>query len=104
MAEGSSSDKGFGHIIHFDRGHHAGFDARMFEGVLQGEGINYGGEHAHVVGGIAVHASFATGRGTAPNVAATNDNGQLERGGEDIADLMSEAASEDGGEMSSRFG
>jgi len=103
MAEGSASDKGFGHIIHFDRGHDAGFDPSMFEGVLQGEGVNYGGEHAHVVGGIAVHATFAAGRGTPPDVAATNDDGQLEGGREDIADLMSEAASDDRGKMISRF-
>jgi hypothetical protein len=104
MAEGSASDKGFGHIIHFDRGHHSGFDAGMFEGILQGEGVNYGGEHAHVVGGITIHATFAAGRGTSPDIAATNDDGQLEGGRKDIADLMSEPASDDRGEMIPRFG
>jgi hypothetical protein len=76
----------------------------MFEGILQGEGVNYGGEHAHVVGGITIHATFAAGRGTSPDIAATNDDGQLEGGREDIADLMSEPASDDRGEMISRFG
>ena len=71
---------------------------------MQGEGVDYGGEHAHVVGGIAIHTTFAAGRGTPPDVAATNDDGQLEGGREDIADLMCEPASDDRGKMISRFG
>src|SRR5262249_54440799 len=56
---------------------HARLQSRFLEGVLQRQRIDDGGEHAHVVGGGAVHPSDA--RGDAPeDVAAADDDGDLD--------------------------
>ena len=50
----------------------------LLERVLQRQRIQDGGEHAHVVGGGAVHA-LAAGRQPAPDVAAADDDRDLRR-------------------------
>ena len=58
---------------------------------------------SHVVGGVAVHAAFAGGRGATPDVAAADDDGQLERGRDDLLDLLGEVARDAGREVISRL-
>jgi len=71
---------------------------------LQGEGVDDRGEHAHVVGGVAVHTAFAGGGGAPPDVSSADDNGELEGGRKDIADLMGKSTGDGLGEMVAGFG
>jgi len=48
-------------------------DALLLERVLQSQGVDHRGEHAHVVGSRAVHALGARGD-TAKDIAAANHN------------------------------
>ena len=52
-------------------------DAVAFEGVLEGKGIDDGGEHAGVVAGGAVHAG-RRGFGATEDVAAADDDGDFD--------------------------
>src|SRR2546425_214428 len=61
MPHGAASDVGLGQLLHADRRHHPGIDALLFEDVLQRQGVDHGREHAHVVGGHAIHALLARG-------------------------------------------
>ena len=58
----------------------------LFEGVLQREGVDDRGQHAHVVGLRPVHADGAGGD-AAEDVAAADDDGQLHAEGLDFAHL-----------------
>ncbi|NCA26909.1 MAG: hypothetical protein EBU69_02300, partial [Methylophilaceae bacterium] len=69
-----------------------------------GEGVDDRGEHAHVIGGVAVHPAFAGGGGAPPDVSSSDDDGELERGREDVADLVSEATRDGLGEVVAGFG
>ena len=52
--------------------------AEAFEGVLQGQAVEDGGEHAHVVGGGFLDDVAAGGElGAAEDVAAADDDGEL---------------------------
>ena len=52
--------------------------AEALEGVLQGQAVDDGGEHAHVVGGRLLDDLAAGGElGAAEDVAAADDDGQL---------------------------
>lgn len=46
--------------------------ALSFEAILHGEGVDYRGEHTHMVGGGAVH--FAVRLSAAPEVAASDND------------------------------
>ena len=76
VAHGAAPDKRFRDLIHFDGGHHAGVDILFFERVLQSQRIDDGGEHAHVIGGNAVHVFRLVGD-AAEEVATTHDNRDL---------------------------
>jgi len=62
---------------------------------LEGKGVNYCGQHAHVVRRVAVHLTFVGCGGTSPNIAASDHDTELEGGREDAFDLVGEA-SDDG--------
>ena len=49
MAHGAAADIGLTDLRHLDGRHDAGLDALFFERVLQGQGVDDGGEHAHMV-------------------------------------------------------
>ena len=66
---------------------HAGGDARVLERVLQGEGVDDRRQHAHVVGGGAVHPLRA-GREAAEQVAAADHDRGLDAEGLDLGDLL----------------
>ena len=100
---GPAANEGFGDVFHLDRGHDAGLDAGLFERVLESEGVDDGGEHAHVVGRIAVHPAFTGGRGTTPDVAAADDDRQLQGGRDDFLDLLGQMTGDAGREVVTRF-
>src|SRR3954453_7668037 len=76
MTDGAAADEGLRDLIHLDGRLHAGVHALLFKGVLQGKGVQNGGEHAHVIGGNAVHGAGLLG--DAPKeIAAANHNGDL---------------------------
>jgi len=99
VTEGPAADERFGHVFHFDGGEDAGFDSSLFEGVLKSERVNDRGEHAHIVGGVAVHLTFVGGGGAPPDVASADDDSELEGGREDFFDLVGEATDHRMGEM-----
>ena len=71
---------------HLDRGRDPGHDVVMLERVLQGERVDHGREHAHVVGGRAVHA-LGAGREAAEQIAAADDHRRLHPELLDFADV-----------------
>jgi hypothetical protein len=77
MVEGTAAEIGFGNGPHFDSGHHAGGNIALFEGVLEGEAVDDGGEHAHIVGDGLVNL-VALGELAAEDIATANDNGELD--------------------------
>ena len=56
MASGAAPDIWLGHLRHLDRRHHARRLAHLLQGILQGEGVDDGRQHHHVVGVGPVHA------------------------------------------------
>ena len=89
VANGAAADVRFGDLMHLNGGHDAGGNAELFEGILEGQGIDDGGEHAHVVSGDAVH--FVRGSGdTAKDVAATENETDLDARAGDFCDFTSE--------------
>ena len=49
----------------------------LLEGVLEGQGVDDRGQHAHVVGLGAVHAGAGAGHAP-PDVAAADDDGDID--------------------------
>jgi hypothetical protein len=59
---------GSAELLHLDGALDAGVDARLLEGVLQRQGVDHRGQHAHVVGvARSIPASFA-GQGFAADL------------------------------------
>ena len=73
VPNGPAQDEGFGNILHFDRGLDARDDTALLELALQRETVDHGGEHSHVVRRGAIHSAM-TGRESAPDVAAADDD------------------------------
>ena len=42
-------------LVHEHRGHHPALHSALFESILQGDGVDHRGQHAHVVRAHAVH-------------------------------------------------
>ena len=92
VADGPAPDVGLGDLGHLDRRLHPGGLAEALEGVLQGEGVDDRGQHAHVVGLGAVHAGAGAGHAP-PDVAAADDDGDLDvEVAADLDDLAGDAA------------
>ena len=70
-----------------DRGHDPRRHAGLLAGVLERQGVHDRGEHAHVVAGGALHAPGG-GREAAEDVAAADDDGDLDAVGLDGPDLL----------------
>ena len=77
VPDGPAPDVGLGHLGHGQRAQHPGGLALLLERVLQRQRVDHGAEHAHGVGGGAVHAAALPGR-AAPDVAAADHDGELE--------------------------
>ncbi len=86
VPDGAPADEGLRDGPHLDGGQDARRDPLGLEGVLEREGIDDGGEHAHVVGLRPVHAGGAGGDAT-EDVAPADDDGQFDAQRADLADL-----------------
>ena len=82
----AAADVRLGDLVHGDRGHDPGRDARALERVLEGEAVHDRGEHAHVVAGRPVHAPRRRGQ-PAEDVAATDHDADLDTQAVDLRDL-----------------
>ncbi len=78
VADGAAPDVRLGQRFHPDGGHDPGVDADLLQNVLEREGVDDGGQHAHVVGGDPVE-SLAAGGGPANDVAAADHERQAAR-------------------------
>jgi hypothetical protein len=76
VADGAAADVRLGDLRHVDGRLHPGRLAEALERVLQRQRVDDRGQHAHVVGGRAVHAARARGQ-AAEDVAATDDDRRL---------------------------
>jgi hypothetical protein len=86
VADGATPDERLGYGSHLDGGDDAGHDVLLFERVLQGQGVDHGRQHAHVVGRRPIHAARA-GRHAAENVTAADDDGGLDAHSQDFGDV-----------------
>jgi hypothetical protein len=95
VAHGAAADIWLGDLVHLDGGHDTAEEAELFDSVLKGYCIDNSGEHAHVVGGDAIHVdgllSYAT-----EEVASANDNANLAAEGVDSSNLRCDFMDEDG--------
>ena len=76
MANGLASNKRLRNFVHLNGGLQSRENAFCFQGALQRQTVDHGGQHAHVVCLHAVHALSGTFH-AAENVTAANDNAHL---------------------------
>jgi len=76
VADGAPPDERFSDGAHFDGRRDPRVDADVFQRVLQREGVDDGGEHAHVVRRRAIHAACAC-RQAAKQIATANHDARL---------------------------
>ena len=95
VADGPPPDVGLGHRPHLDGREHAGGHPRLLDGILQGQRVDHGGEHAHVVAGGPVHPARA-GRDAAEDVAAPDDHRELHPQPRHLGELLGDAADDVG--------
>ena len=76
VADGAAANVRLCDLIHGDGGHHAALDIVFFDGVLECDGVDDGREHAHVVGGDAIHLFGLLGD-AAEEVSTANDDGDF---------------------------
>jgi len=69
VADGAAADVVLAHVVDLDGAHHPALGAQLLQRVLHGQGIDHGGQHAHLVAGHAVHAARRQA-GTTEDVAA----------------------------------
>ena len=86
VAHRAAADVGLGDLGDGDRRLHARVDALVLERVLQRQRVEHGGEHAHVVGGGALHARGGAGQ-AAVDVAGADHDRDLDAAVVDLADL-----------------
>ena len=55
VAHGAPANVRLGHLVHEHGAHHPALHVALFQRVLQGDGVDDGGEHAHAVGAHPVH-------------------------------------------------
>ncbi len=95
MAHGATSDVGLGDLMHLDGAHHAAVKAGLFDRVLEGDSVDHGGQHAHVIGGNAIHADGLLGN-TAEEVPAPDDDADLTADTGDFGELLGDRPDENG--------
>ena len=76
VAHGAPTNIRFANGFDFQGTHDPGFGAEIFQGILQGHGIDHRGQHPHVVTLGAVHAAFFQ-LDSSENVATTDHNGDF---------------------------
>jgi hypothetical protein len=95
VADGSAADVRLGDLVHRDRAHHPGRHAGPLEGILQRESVHHGREHPDVVAGRTVHAARRR-REAAEDVAAADDDADLDAEPMDLGDLSCDERAERG--------
>ena len=91
MPDSPAADEHFRHLPHFDSGLDARVDVDLFESILKARALMTVAEHAHVICGNAVEALRA-GREAAKDVAAADNDGDLDTEGVNVLDLAGDAA------------
>src|SRR5271157_2045908 len=73
------ADERLGDLLHADGGHEPGLAAHALKRVLKSQAVDHRGRHAHVVGGGLLDDVGAPAQlGAAEDVAATDDDGELD--------------------------
>ena len=93
VADRPAPDVRLGDLVHRDRAHDPGRDPGPLERVLEGQAVHHRGEHADVVAGRPVHALRGR-RQAAEDVAAADDDADLDAEGVDLADLAGDECAE----------
>src|SRR6185503_2751132 len=91
VAHRAAANKWLGDLRHRDGALHASGDAEFFEGILEGQRVDYGGQHAHVIARGPLDAARAAGE-AAVNVPAANDNDHLHAQFPDLLNLQGHVA------------
>jgi hypothetical protein len=81
--------------MHLDSRHDTAEEAELFDGVLQGDGVDDSGEHAHVVGRDTIHVDGLLGD-AAEEVATADDDADLTAEGVNGCDLRGYLVDENG--------
>src|SRR6185437_14454434 len=89
VPDGTTANVGLADLIHLNGGHHAAVRAALFDRVLHGERVDHGSEHAHVVGGNAVHGTGLLGD-SAEEIAAAHHDGDFHAHLGDFGDFASD--------------
>ena len=89
MAERATADIRLREFFHSNRRHDAGVEAAAFEDILQRQGIDHRAEHAHVVGGHAIHAHLGE-LSSAHDVATADDHADADAHVDQRANLVAE--------------
>ena len=87
MTDGLAADVRLCDLAHLDGGLYARVHIELLECILEGECVHDRGHHAHVVGRRAVHALGRAGE-PAPDVAAADDDGDVDAALTDFLDLL----------------
>ena len=69
MANSATTDVRLSDLAHFYSALYAGGYTQIFQSIGQGQGVNNGSQHAHVVGSCSIHALVIAAQAT-PNIAA----------------------------------
>ncbi len=91
VADHAAADERLADLADRQGGGDAGRLAERLEHVLEGHGVHDGGEHAHVVGGGALDMTSGGECFTADEVAAADDDGDLDAALCDLCDLFGDA-------------
>ncbi len=89
MANGAETDVGLCQGTHLDRGLDAGAHSAPLQSVLQGQGVDHGGQHPHVIGGGPLH-SMSHPVPAPPDVAGSQDDGDLDAEAVQGSNLLAE--------------
>ena len=95
VAHGAAADVRFGDLVHFDGRHDAAEETELFDGVLKGDGVDDSGQHAHVIGGDAVHVDGLLGD-AAEEISSSDDDAYLAAEGVNCSDFSGDFVDEDG--------
>ena len=78
VGQGPAADERLGHFVHADRGQEPRRTPLVLERVLQGQAVDHGRRHAHVMGGrLLDHVGAAGKLGAAEDVSTPHDDRQL---------------------------
>src|SRR3954463_12313201 len=86
MADCPAPYERLGDLVHGNGALHPGGDAGFLQSILQGQRVNDGGQHAHVIARRALDSFFAP-RLAAENIAPSDDNDYLHAEITDLANL-----------------